>query len=412
MWQAIKVVAVGVCFGCSAAAPPGDPSRPLPGLITVQIQGDGLGTIVLDAIGATGGTCRKETKDLAQCKFEVPVGTRATLSAKADQSFLFKGWYHSDTEGVPCRFGIGPCEVEIMREGESFFVDPTFEPRCTPQGWCHEIPIPSGSPYYRDIWGSSSTDVWLFGTDVVHWDGTSYAKIEIPTEILGGAWGSSAHDVWTVGRGGILVHWDGSVWSVVPSGSAVQLHDTFGSGDRDVWAVGDGGTILHWDGVAWMKTKSGITHSLRAVWGSGPRDFFAVGDKGTVLRWDGSGWYFHFLDTVADFKDVWGGGPTDVWTVASSAGPFGSSDYVFRWNGVQWSSDASDYAFSSLWGSGPDDLWGIGGQFFAYVLHWNGRSWLRSDLSWASQPSRVWGSGRRDVWAVGRGVFRFRPQPG
>src|SRR5262245_21330017 len=39
--------------------------------------------------------------------------------------------------------------------------------------------------------------------------------------------GFSASDVWAVGSGGTLLHWDGTRWSLVPTGTSVDL--------RDVW---------------------------------------------------------------------------------------------------------------------------------------------------------------------------------
>jgi len=47
-----------------------------------------------------------------------------------------------------------------------------------------------------------------------------------------------------VGSGGTLLHWDGSVWTSVSSGTTNILYGVWGSGESDVWAVGSGGTIL------------------------------------------------------------------------------------------------------------------------------------------------------------------------
>ena len=47
----------------------------------------------------------------------------------------------------------------------------------------------------------------------------------------------------------------------------------------DVFAVGDGGTILHYNGSTWSSMTSGTTNYLRGVWGSSGSDVFAVGDQ-------------------------------------------------------------------------------------------------------------------------------------
>lgn len=71
-------------------------------------------------------------------------------------------------------------------------------------------------------------------------------------------WGSSAHDVWAGGDQGMLVHYDGAVWSSVDSGTSESLVALWGSAADDIWAVSrsDVGkfqqtyksTILHYDG--------------------------------------------------------------------------------------------------------------------------------------------------------------------
>ena len=104
---------------------------------------------------------------------------------------------------------------------------------------------------------------------------------------LHGVWGSGPNDVWAVGGDGngdgITLHWDGTAWTAVSSGTMYDLIRVWGSGANDVWAVGDVGTILHWDGSAWTSASSGTTFALFGVWGSGANDVWAVGD-GTILE--------------------------------------------------------------------------------------------------------------------------------
>jgi hypothetical protein len=99
-----------------------------------------------------------------------------------------------------------------------------------------------------------------------------------------GVWGSGATDVWVVGYEGQIFHWDGTVWSPVPSGSPAALNSVWGSGSLNVWVVGDGGEILHWNGAAWSAVASGTVQSLNGTWGSGvDGGLWAVGHGGTVL---------------------------------------------------------------------------------------------------------------------------------
>ena len=49
--------------------------------------------------------------------------------------------------------------------------------------------------------------------------------------------------------------------------------------------VGDAGTILHYAGTIWSAMSSGTTNYLLDVWGSNWRNVFAVGGSGTVLHY-------------------------------------------------------------------------------------------------------------------------------
>src|SRR5881392_1601699 len=63
--------------------------------------------------------------------------------------------------------------------------------------------------------------------------------------------GTEANDIWAVGSKGTTVHYDGKRWSVVPSGTTVDLLGVYTSGAKDAWAVGDTEVVLRWEGSAW-----------------------------------------------------------------------------------------------------------------------------------------------------------------
>lgn len=73
---------------------------------------------------------------------------------------------------------------------------------------------------------------------------------------LESVWGSSSSDVFAVGVDGIILHYDGSAWSVMNSGTSDELYGVWGSSSTDVFAVGAYGymgqllygTILHYKG--------------------------------------------------------------------------------------------------------------------------------------------------------------------
>jgi len=98
--------------------------------------------------------------------------------------------------------------------------------------------------------------------------------------------------------------WDNQPWS--------DLNDIWGSSSTDIYVVGDNGLILHYDGTTWIRMESGTKNNLYGVHGVAgtPPRVFAVGEKGTVLRYTGHAWESiptvntDFFRTVT-FNDVW-----------------------------------------------------------------------------------------------------------
>jgi hypothetical protein len=116
----------------------------------------------------------------------------------------------------------------------------------------------------------------------------------------------------------LLRHWNGRVWSTVPSPNPSpmvdQLFSVSADSARDAWAVGDNfrqiapgtqavGTLtLHWNGQAWSKVaspKMGTDEtSLLGVSALTPTNAWAVGSDFTssgrtftlILHWNGRTW--------------------------------------------------------------------------------------------------------------------------
>ena len=103
---------------------------------------------------------------------------------------------------------------------------------------------------------------------------------------LHGVGGSSATAVFAVGEGGIILHYDGTKWSIVPSPTVNQLRAVWAYSENEVFAVGDYGVVLHYDGTAWEATTVGI-NNIYGVWGTSGSEVFAVADKGVILYYDG-----------------------------------------------------------------------------------------------------------------------------
>lgn len=320
---------------------------------------------------------------------------------------------------------------------------------------------------------SSATDVWAVGDYThtiptssspprlastplaLHWDGASWTLVPVPDPALEGSAGSirggsnlravaaiAADDAWAVGgtgRVGLIEHWDGVRWSVVPS-PKVNLVDTTlvgvaGTGPDDAWAVGAGGdwgigaVIEHWDGKGWtISPIPDVGHrytSAESVSASSSTDAWVVGqrwDRALTLHWDGNAWRAvespriraQRLLSVVDL------GPGDAWAVGATyrnvngAGP--AHALVEHWDGTRWRAVRLPVLPPTSWlgqvsASGPKDVWATGwgaradGTEVPLALHFDGSRWVSLDPP-APGPSTGWYEGLSatsgTTWLVGQ----------
>jgi len=146
----------------------------------------------------------------------------------------------------------------------------------------------------------------------------------------------SANDIWAVGYSmeqnapasqtrTLAIHWDGSSWSVVPSGFFNQLTSVSAVSSNDVWAVGGTGLYIisiHWNGSFWSEVPTpDIANNLiylndvdaissNDVWAVGYFESLEVGDNvPLMLHWDGTQWN--------EVERDWGVAPDFLTTVAA-----------------------------------------------------------------------------------------------
>ncbi|MBA3393458.1 MAG: hypothetical protein H0T89_12485 [Deltaproteobacteria bacterium] len=185
----------------------------------------------------------------------------------------------------------------------------------------------------------------------------------------------AANDVWAVGFEGLVEHWDGVTWSVVPSGTTETLAAVWASGPNDVWAVGANSTVLHWNGTAFAKLDPGFAVTLRDVHGSGPNDVWLVGAEtgralASVVRWDGTALTKHTISGCPHrMQAVFVASSTEVW-----AG--GENEMACRWNGTSWQDKTIPYPYpdtvTDLWRSPSGTVWAV---FAGDIWRFDGTTW-------------------------------------
>lgn len=205
---------------------------------------------------------------------------------------------------------------------------------------------------------------------ILHWDGIRWASVAHPrqTGFLSGVSAVSANDVWAVGESQVpgvglqtlIEHWNGRKWSVVPSpniGPMDQLRAVTAVSANDVWAVGFAKPtatsapqtlILHWDGTSWTVVPSpnpagAGDNELLGVTAVSATDVWAVGQTGNGAQtltehWDGISWAAVSSPSPGRLAGVAAVSASDVWAVGAVSDINGvTSTVIEQWNGTSWS---------------------------------------------------------------------------
>ena len=220
-------------------------------------------------------------------------------------------------------------------------------------GWSPVVDASTGFADLGAVWGSAAQDVWAVGYNmIVHWDGSRWSISPANVGPLSGVWGSSRADVWAVGQGGAIHHYDGTAWLPYDAGTNAVLNAVWGSGSDDVWAAGEqdgGGSILHWDGGGWALSAT-VDAGVDSVWGSSGL-VWAVGRAGHIWELEGGSWAPQDDQASGreDLTGIWGSGPTAVWAVS------GNGPAAF-YGGQQdaWVAAASVSGLNAVWGTGAE----------------------------------------------------------
>jgi hypothetical protein len=205
---------------------------------------------------------------------------------------------------------------------------------------------------------------------ILNWNGRRWLSVKPPrqTGFLTGVTAVSANDVWAVGESQssgaeqtLIEHFNGRKWSVVPSpntGFSDQLTAVTSVSASDVWAVGFAEPnafaspqtlILHWDGTSWSVVPSpdpagvGVDNELSGATAVSATDVWAVGETGNGAQtltehWDGTSWTAVSSPSAGRLAGVAAVSASDIWAVGSVTDINGITTTVIeQWDGTSWS---------------------------------------------------------------------------
>jgi hypothetical protein len=253
-------------------------------------------------------------------------------------------------------------------------------------------------------WVFGPKDIYVVGGAVWKYDGAKWTNVS-PTDqrgvnLSGGLSGfsmfaQSESDYWLTYAGNVInVSGLKARLFLLDSLKPGFLHSSWGTSSSDIYSAGDGGTILHFDGTAWTKMASGTTKNLYSIWGTGDNNIWAAGFYSTtaetgLVHFNGTSWQSIDPKTVGNIGPG-ADGVQAVWTCDSAGVPITvfSGSSVWRQSGSgSWRSDAGkvpndlsgggNVGLYELTGNTANDIMAAGG--WGWIGHWNGRSWKRYD---------------------------------
>jgi cysteine-rich repeat protein len=260
------------------------------------------------------------------------------------------------------------------------------------------------SSFLSAVWGTAPNNVYAVGDGglLLHYDGSEWKKVATgSTESFLSIWGSSSKDVFIGTDQGDIMHFDGTKWTSLPTGlpAGTSVWTVWGTASNNVYAAGTSGSMVHWNGSNWSSVNPGVNNAntIWSVWGSGASDIFAVADSGIIVHWNGTKWssMTSGVATTESIFGVWGTSATNVWAV-------GTTGSLTHYNGTTWTLQTSPAPTNSLiniWGDAANDIYIVGD--LGLILHWDGGSWTPMNTNTTETLNSVWGSGPNDVFAVG-----------
>ena len=152
------------------------------------------------------------------------------------------------------------------------------------------------TPPLSGIFSLSQNRIWLVGGLAINGNGYTWVPYDVRT-ITGfdslsftKCWGSSSSDIFFVGLNGSLVHYNGSSWAKIGSGTTTDIQDIWGGTDATTGATYALATVstVYYGGVSELLrirgtqldtlSTNGLSWSIRGVWFDS-KDYYIVGDE-------------------------------------------------------------------------------------------------------------------------------------
>lgn len=231
----------------------------------------------------------------------------------------------------------------------------------------------------------------------------------------------SSNNGWAVGKTGTSLHYDGSSWSLIPSGTTADLFGvSFGppsapSADSGFAVGGSGGTAvaLYRSGVSWTPAMAGLTgpdaKQLSSVSALSPSDAWAVDAvSGAFWHWSGvaglGGGWGEVTATGFGLNSIFMTSSFDGWAV-------GAGGRIYHYTGGGWNLfTTAGFSLNSVFMVNQNEGWAVGDN--GAIFHYSSGTWTGpvSPGSTNQNLRSVFMISETEGWAVGDGDADALPE--
>jgi len=215
---------------------------------------------------------------------------------------------------------------------------------------------------------------------------------------------------WAVGNAGTILHYDGSSWNQIPSGTTTDIYGiSFGppnglnpNAGLAVGGSAGGSVALAWSGLAWTTATSGLSPSaakLTSVFLESSSEGWAVDDSGGIWHWSGlvglgGGWSLA-SSAIYGLKSIFMTSVTEGWAV-------GVNGVIYHYSSGGWTlSSTVGITLNSVFMLTSTEGWAVGngGRIYHYLSGiWTGPI---SPSSTSNDLRSVFMISQAEGWAVG-----------
>ena len=257
--------------------------------------------------------------------------------------------------------------------------------------------------YLNDVAIVDENNIWVVGYitlgdsiyNAAHWDGTEWEMIEIYDGHipLYGIWYFNENDIW-VTNGCSVFHLENNEWIYYRFSSGGVGVDCcagktiWASSPEDVWFAGDNGSIVHYDGSGFSRIESGTEVNYRQISGTLDGKYVFVAGYNYVLPTKTSALMIHngVVTNLFYGYEIQPDDPNEFGYI-SAVDVYGSVAYFISFRGL-WNyfykddysiidKRLSQYNFKRLIIQNPSDMVVIAGGFRYRVF--NGMEWIFKD---------------------------------